>query len=61
MLNNITTWFLFLGSEYLEFEEFCILAARFLAEEEDEDDGNLEDQLKQIFRLYDKEGTVYTI
>ena len=42
-----------LGSGELEFEEFCILAARFLIEEDEE---QMRKELKQAFRFYDKEG-----
>ena len=44
---------LFLGSGELEFEEFCILAARFLIEEDEE---QMRKELKEAFRFYDKEG-----
>ena len=43
----------FLGSGELEFEEFCILAARFLIEEDEE---QMRKELKEAFRFYDKEG-----
>ena len=42
------------GSGELEFEEFCILAARFLIEEDEE---QMRKELKEAFRFYDKEGT----
>ena len=41
------------GSGELEFEEFCILAARFLIEEDEE---QMRRELKEAFRFYDKEG-----
>lgn len=41
------------GSGELEFEEFCTLAARFLVEEDAE---AMQQELKEAFRLYDKEG-----
>lgn len=41
------------GSGELEFEEFCTLAARFLVEEDAE---AMQAELKEAFRLYDKEG-----
>jgi Ca2+-binding EF-hand superfamily protein len=41
------------GSGELEFEEFCILAARFLIEEDEE---QMRKELKEAFRFYDKEG-----
>ena len=42
-----------IGSGELEFEEFCILAARFLIEEDEE---QMKRELKEAFRFYDKEG-----
>jgi len=44
------------GSGELEFEEFCILAARFLIEEDEE---QMRKELKQAFRFYDKEELGY--
>ncbi|XP_059084731.1 troponin C-like [Tigriopus californicus] len=44
------------GSGELEFEEFCILAARFLIEEDEE---QMRRELKEAFRFYDKEGVGY--
>lgn len=44
------------GSGQLEFEEFCTLAARFLVEEDAE---AMQAELKEAFRLYDKEGNGY--
>lgn len=41
------------GSGELEFEEFCMLAAKFLIEENEED---LKKELKEAFRIYDKHG-----
>lgn len=41
------------GSGQIEFEEFCTLAARFLVEEDAE---AMQQELKEAFRLYDKEG-----
>ena len=41
------------GSGLLEFGEFCQLAARFLIEEDEE---ALKKELKEAFRIYDKEG-----
>lgn len=46
--------FAFIGSGLLEFGEFCQLAARFLVEEDEE---ALKKELKEAFRIYDKEGT----
>ncbi|CAL7951885.1 unnamed protein product [Xylocopa violacea] len=45
-----------IGSGQLEFEEFCILAARFLVEEDSE---AMQQELREAFRLYDKEGNGY--
>jgi calmodulin len=42
-----------LGSGQIEFEEFTILAAKFIIEEDDED---VQKELKEAFRLYDKDG-----
>jgi len=41
------------GSGQIEFEEFTILAANFIIEEDEEE---LKKELKEAFRLYDKEG-----
>ena len=41
------------GSGELEFEEFCILAAQFLIEEDEE---QMRKDLKEAFRFYDREG-----
>lgn len=48
--------FLVTGSGQLEFEEFCTLAARFLVEEDTE---AMQQELREAFRLYDKEGNGY--
>ena len=40
----------------LEFGEFCQLASRFLVEEDEE---ALKKELKEAFRIYDKEGLGY--
>ncbi|RZF38195.1 hypothetical protein LSTR_LSTR005556 [Laodelphax striatellus] len=45
------------GSGELEFEEFCELASKFLVEEEDAE--AMEQELREAFRLYDKEGNGY--
>ena len=45
--------FYFQGSGLLEFGEFCQLAAKFLVEEDEE---ALKKELKEAFRIYDKEG-----
>ncbi len=44
------------GSGQIEFEEFTILAAKFIVEEDDED---VQKELKEAFRLYDKEGMYF--
>lgn len=44
------------GSGELEFEEFVTLAARFLVEEDSE---AMQQELREAFRLYDKEGNGY--
>ncbi|KAH6934712.1 hypothetical protein HPB50_027423 [Hyalomma asiaticum] len=44
------------GSGELEFEEFVALAARFLVEEDTE---AMQEELREAFRLYDKEGNGY--
>ena len=41
------------GSGYLEFEEFCQLSAKFLVEEDEE---SMKKELKEAFRIYDKDG-----
>nr|ATZ76613.1 troponin C [Nephotettix cincticeps] len=47
------------GSGQLEFEEFVTLAAQFLGEEEEVDAAAMLEELKEAFRLYDKEGNGY--
>ena len=42
------------GSGLLEFGEFCQLSSKFLVEEDEE---ALKKELKEAFRIYDKEGT----
>ncbi|PSN35800.1 Troponin C [Blattella germanica] len=44
------------GSGMLEFEEFVTLASRFLVEEDVE---AMQQELREAFRLYDKEGNGY--
>nr|CAH7765038.1 unnamed protein product [Callosobruchus chinensis] len=44
------------GSGELEFEEFVTLASRFMVEEDAE---AMQQELKEAFRLYDKEGNGY--
>jgi len=48
----------FSGSGELEFEEFVTLAAGFLTEDEPEDVEAMQAELKEAFRLYDKEGLI---
>jgi len=47
------------GSGQIEFDEFLILAKKFMTEDEEEYSGELEKELKEAFRLYDKEGNGY--
>uniref|UniRef100_A0A6M2DGI0 Putative troponin c-like protein n=1 Tax=Xenopsylla cheopis TaxID=163159 RepID=A0A6M2DGI0_XENCH len=56
MLNDIIKEVDVDGSGELEFEEFVTLAARFMVEE---DAGAMQAELKEAFRLYDKEGNGY--
>jgi len=49
--------YLFSGSGQLEFEEFCMMSSRFLGEEEDPE--AMRQELREAFRLYDKEGNGY--
>ncbi|XP_023228541.1 troponin C-like [Centruroides vittatus] len=44
------------GSGEIEFDEFLVLTARFLLEE---DTAAMEQELREAFRLYDKEGNGY--
>jgi len=44
------------GSGQIEFAEFVILASKFIVEEDEE---TLQKELKEAFRLYDKEGNGY--
>lgn len=46
------------GSGELEFEEFCMLASKFLPEDDSEEDNpeQLKIQLKEAFRFYDRGG-----
>lgn len=43
------------GSGELEFPEFCQLAAKFLTEEEEDQEAMIT-ELREAFRMYDKEG-----
>lgn len=46
------------GNGEMSFEEFACLASRFLGEEEEDTEAILR-ELKDAFRLYDKEGLGY--
>jgi len=46
------------GSGQIEFAEFVILASKFIVEEDEE---ALQKELKEAFRLYDKEGNNITL
>ncbi|XP_077285338.1 troponin C, isoallergen Bla g 6.0101-like isoform X1 [Arctopsyche grandis] len=46
------------GSGELEFPEFCQLAAKFLTEEEEDQEAMVK-ELREAFRMYDKEGNGY--
>lgn len=50
--------FIFLGTGTLSFEDFCTLAAKFMTEEE-EDSEAIKTELREAFRLYDKEGSAH--
>lgn len=52
----IAVIYCYTGSGELEFEEFVTLAAGFLTEDEPEDVEAMQAELKEAFRLYDKEG-----
>lgn len=56
---SATELYFFSGSGELEFEEFVTLAAGFLTEDEPEDMEAMQAELKEAFRLYDKEGLQY--
>jgi len=43
------------GSGQIEFAEFTILAAKFIVEDDEEE---MKKELKEAFRLYDKEGNI---
>jgi hypothetical protein len=45
-----------LGTGTLSFDDFCTLAAKFMTEEE-EDSEAIKTELREAFRLYDKEGS----
>lgn len=47
----------FSGSGELNFRDFCGLASRFM--EEDTDTEAMQEELREAFRLYDKEGNGY--
>ncbi|GAB6019428.1 hypothetical protein CHUAL_001009 [Chamberlinius hualienensis] len=47
------------GSGQLEFDDFMSVAARFLVEDVEEDEEAMQQELREAFRLYDKEGNGY--
>ena len=44
------------GVEKVNFDTFCQIAAKFMTEEDEE---GLREELKEAFRIYDKEGNGY--
>ncbi|XP_054002077.1 troponin C, isoallergen Bla g 6.0201-like isoform X1 [Hylaeus anthracinus] len=56
-LNAVIAEFDTFGSGELDFHEFCGLASRFM--EEDTDTEAMQQELREAFRLYDKEGNGY--
>lgn len=46
--------FFILGAGEIDFDSFCELSSRFLAEEENPE--QMQQELREAFRLYDKEG-----
>jgi len=44
------------GSGQIEFEEFIVLAAKFLVEEEEISAEQMQEELREAFRFYDREG-----
>ncbi|KAI1728576.1 EF hand domain-containing protein [Ditylenchus destructor] len=50
-------YFKYSGSGEIEFEEFAAMVANFVVASEDNE--GLEDELREAFRLYDKEGNGY--
>ncbi|KAI7697691.1 Troponin C [Sarcoptes scabiei] len=54
--NMVSTILRTLGSGELEFDEFLTLTARFLVEEDAE---TMQEELREAFRMYDKEGNGY--
>ncbi|XP_031841289.1 troponin C type IIIb [Nomia melanderi] len=56
-LNAVIAEFDPFGSGELNFQEFCQLASRFM--EEDTDTEAMQQELREAFRLYDKEGNGY--
>ncbi|XP_014481547.1 PREDICTED: troponin C, isoform 1-like [Dinoponera quadriceps] len=53
IISEIDTW----GTGELKFDEFCKLGSRFLEEETDTE--AIQQELREAFRLYDKEGNGY--
>ncbi|XP_076387254.1 troponin C type IIIb isoform X2 [Megachile rotundata] len=56
-LNSVIAEFDPFGSGELSFQDFCGLASRFM--EEDTDTEAMQQELREAFRLYDKEGNGY--
>ncbi|RZF38194.1 hypothetical protein LSTR_LSTR005555 [Laodelphax striatellus] len=56
-LRDIIGEFDIYGTGELDFDDFCKLASRFIVEEEDM--AAIEQELREAFRLYDKEGYGY--
>lgn len=52
MKSNKLLFILLIGKGKLDFDEFCRVASHF----NEEDDEALQKELKEAFRLYDKEG-----
>ncbi|CAB3228563.1 unnamed protein product [Arctia plantaginis] len=57
-LNEIITEVDVNATGELQFSDFCTLAAKFLTEEEEDDEAIIK-ELREAFRLYDREGNGY--
>lgn len=57
MKSNKNLFILLIGKGKLDFDEFCRVASHF----NEEDDEALQKELKEAFRLYDKEGIGNTL
>jgi calmodulin len=55
--NEIKLINIILGTGQLDFEMFCTMSSRFMVEEEDPE--AMRQELREAFRLYDKEGNGY--